>query len=94
MEKDYLNKFKRHYNIDFDSEKYEIHHIDLDHNNNDIKNQELGDCKIHSTINSPHTCFLTNLNNFVSVYLECNKWYDYKLFLDGEIPNIHGLGVN
>lgn len=22
---------------------------------------------------------------------ECGKWYDFKLYLDGELPNIHGI---
>lgn len=35
--KNYRTKFKRYYNIDFSSD-YAIHHIDLNHDNNDINN--------------------------------------------------------
>lgn len=34
---DYRKYFKEYYGIDFSS-KYDIHHIDLNHNNNSIKN--------------------------------------------------------
>ena len=35
--KDYRLKYKRYYNIDYDS-SFDIHHIDINHENNDIKN--------------------------------------------------------
>lgn len=28
---------------------------------------------------------------FIFTLKECNKWYDYKLYLDGRIPNIHKI---
>lgn len=35
--KNYRLKYKKYYNIDFDN-NYDIHHIDFNHNNNDISN--------------------------------------------------------
>lgn len=35
--------------------------------------------------------YLTNLENFLETLNECNKWFDYKMYLDGLIPNIHGI---
>ena len=35
---DYRQYYKDYYGIDFDGRKFEIHHIDLDRGNNDIKN--------------------------------------------------------
>ena len=35
--KDYRKKFKRYYGLEFGKD-YQIHHIDLNHNNNDINN--------------------------------------------------------
>ncbi len=29
--------------------------------------------------------------NLLDAIKECNIWYDYKLYLDGIIPNIHGI---
>lgn len=28
---------------------------------------------------------------FLAILNECNEWYDYKMFLDGKLPNIHGI---
>ena len=41
--------------------------------------------------------YLSYYERFINVYKECNKWYDFKKYLNGEIPNIHGItlqGVN
>lgn len=38
--------------------------------------------------------FLSCLEEFMETIKECNKWYDYKLFLEGAIPNIHGIQLN
>lgn len=45
--KNYRLKYKRYYGIDFDN-SYDIHHIDLNHNNNDIKNLLLLPKKLHT----------------------------------------------
>lgn len=44
--KNYRIKYKRYYEIDFSNE-YEIHHIDLDHTNNDISNLLLLPKELH-----------------------------------------------
>lgn len=33
------------------------------------------------------------MNRFLRVYNECQKWANYKAFLDGIIPNIHNIEV-
>ena len=35
--------------------------------------------------------YLTCLEEFIETLKECNKWYDYKMYLDGKIQNIHGI---
>lgn len=37
--------------------------------------------------------FLNCLEQFLETLRECNKWYDYKMFLDGKIPNIHNICI-
>lgn len=44
--KNYREKYKRYYEIDFDSD-YVIHHIDFDRNNNDIGNLLLLPSELH-----------------------------------------------
>ena len=44
--KNYREKYKRYYGIEFGRE-YEIHHIDLNHNNNDIDNLVLLPKELH-----------------------------------------------
>lgn len=109
----YRNYFKEYYNIDF-SDDYEIHHIDLNHNNNNIDNLMILPKKLHNLYhlflyyynNAPElvTTITGNnvsnqnytqniLMNLLEIIFECNKWYDYKMYLDGKIPNIHGIEV-
>ena len=45
--KNYRLKYKRYYNIDFD-DTYDVHHIDFNHNNNDIDNLILLPKALHS----------------------------------------------
>jgi hypothetical protein len=45
--KDYRKKFKKHYGIDFDGQKYHIHHIDCNRENNDINNLMMLPKKLH-----------------------------------------------
>ena len=45
--KNYRLKYKRHYHIDFDS-GYDIHHIDGNHENNDIDNLLLLPKELHA----------------------------------------------
>ncbi len=36
-------------------------------------------------------CSYDDIIFFLATYKECQRWMDYKLFLDGELPNIHGI---
>ena len=116
MAENYRKKFKKHYGIEF-GPKFHIHHIDLNHENNDIENlmilpEELhnlyhqmfnstigeGFTKFyHSSIHSNTFCGdnynLIMTKNFIDAIIECGKWYDFKLYLEGILPNIHGLEV-
>ena len=44
---DYRDFYKSYYGIDFDGKEFEVHHIDLDRGNNDIKNLILLPKKLH-----------------------------------------------
>ena len=114
--KNYRKYFKEYYGINF-SKDYEVHHIDLNHNNDDINNLMLLPKKLHNKyhllMNSTNTMldvFYKTFNakihgnaingdgynlgmckELIDTLIECNKWYDYKLYLDGLIPNIHGI---
>ena len=37
---------------------------------------------------------LSYFEDFIETLKECNKWYDFKMFLCGKIPNIHGIKIN
>lgn len=114
--KDYRKLYKKHYGIGF-GKNFDIHHIDLNHENNDINNlmilpkklhheyhlllnavnyqenifQKTFNAKIHSNIVNGDNYNLMMAKQLISVLEECNKWYDYKLYLDGVIPNIHKI---
>ena len=116
--KDYRKIFKKHYGVSFGSE-YEIHHIDLNHDNNEISNlmilpkrlhhqyhfllnsinyqesifNKTFNAKIHSNSINGDNYNLAMIESFIPVLQECNKWYDYKMYLNGEIPNIHGINL-
>ena len=49
--------------------------------------------KIHSSVINSDSYDLMQAKKLLEVLMECNKWYDYKLYLNGEIPNIHGLEI-
>lgn len=114
---DYRTKFKTYYGIDF-SDEYDIHHIDLNHDNNEMDNLMLLPktlhAKYHECLNA--TSFLgkdnfkrtincrisgneANNSSFARSWMldmiqtldECADWYDFKRYLDGEIPNIHNI---
>ena len=108
--KKYREKYKKHYNIDFDG-NYAIHHIDGNHENNDISNLVLLPSKLHSKYHyqkqiieeqkvptkisgnsaNNENYYLNCIEEFIETLKECNQWYDYKMFLEGRIPNIHGI---
>lgn len=35
--------------------------------------------------------YLSTLDQFSEVMMECAVWMDYKMYLDGLIPNVHGI---
>lgn len=108
--KDYRLKYKRYYGIDFNSD-YVIHHIDLNHNNNDINNLLLLPKKLHAKYHfyvdimksvklsyritgngcNNQNYYLSILYDFLDVLAECNKWHDFKMHLEGYMPNIHNI---
>lgn len=108
--KDYRAKYKRYYNIEF-SKNFVIHHIDLNHDNNDINNLLLLPKKLHSSYHfhldilksmempmlitgngcNSQNYYLNMLEDFLKVLVECNKWYDFKLHLEGLMPNINNI---
>lgn len=111
--KNYKTKFKKYYGVEYNSKKYDIHHIDLNHNNNDIDNlmllpkelhqryhfyrnnintkEIMPDFLISGTFNNPNRHFIFCMEGLLPVLAECQKWYDYKLYLDGLVPNIHNI---
>ena len=114
----YRDYFKKYYGIEF-SKKYEIHHIDLNHNNDDITNLMLIPKDLHEKYHKAvanYNCLLSNnksildvkicgnmlsnniynmeiIADLIEVLQECNKWYDYKMFLDGKLGNIHNINI-
>lgn len=51
--------------------------------------------RLPTTINGNQANNRTMLSNyyerFLEVLNECNKWHDFKMYLDGKLPNIHGI---
>lgn len=115
MANDYRKLYKNYYGIDFDK-NYEIHHIDLNHENNEISNLVLLPKKLHRKYHlyiygyddnhelklnveisgnclSANTYNMSVIENVMEVLNECNKWYDYKLYLEGIMPNIHSISL-
>ena len=61
--------------------------------NNDDNNifQKTFNSIIQSSILNGDNYNLKSIKELVEVIQECNIWYDYKLYLDGTIPNIHNI---
>lgn len=76
QEDNYRKKYKEYYGIEFD-ETFDIHHIDFNHDNNDIDNLILLPKKLHSDY---HKC----LND-----LKCDEKGFAKLYV--KIDMNHGL---
>ncbi len=116
----YRKYFKEYYGIDF-SKEYEVHHIDLNRENNDIRNLmllpktlhrkyhmalsvfnqfQVNPCIVSFNVkisgNGPNTSnYQRSMAKSLLVALEeCDKWYDYKSYLDGEMPNIHNITLD
>lgn len=122
MKDNYKALFESHYGITV-PKGYEIHHIDLNHDNNSIENlmvipkglhrryhfllSKMGcsvsktanpyefiyDVRIHSGASSERTLNNYYFNLLSEILLECREWYDYKLFLDGKLPNVHRISL-
>lgn len=101
---------------------YEIHHIDMNRENNDITNLVMLPKKLHkqyhyrltilrsfpAEINTKITSvieggygyndwfikeYFESLSKFNDVWKACCEWNDYKYYLLGYLPNIHGIEV-
>ena len=110
--KDYRSYYKEYFNIDFGKE-FDVHHIDCNRDNNDIKNLLLLPKKLHVTYHtlkneiallevpkkitgnkvSNSNIAIASFLEFFNVLDECNKWFDYKSYMLGEIPNIHNIKI-
>ena len=112
----YRTMFKKYYGINF-SEDYDVHHIDLNHSNDDIENLMLIPKELHhkyhkymnavdggnitKSFNAKICGNMVNSNSYtlemirqlIEVIEECNKWYDYKMYLDDKIGNIHNIKI-
>ncbi len=83
---DYVKNFKKHFNIDFDGSKYDIHHIDLNRENNEIDNLLLLPKELHSK----YHIYLNEMNiNATFEYkiksmLEIGQSYNQKILEDSK----------
>lgn len=50
------------------------------------------DGRIRSTMHGDW--YLSVLERFGDIMMECAKWYDYKNYLDGYMPNVHGITLD
>lgn len=92
------------------STKFDIHHIDFDRNNNSITNLVALPRKLHQDYHtyllsidknhvpvnlmgncSQHTIHLVE---YLDIYMECNRWVDYRNHFLLGYPNIHNLNYN
>lgn len=76
--KNYRKHFKDYYGIDF-SKDYEVHHIDLNHDNNDIKNLMLLPKKLHQEYHSiiQQNGLNCTLNTKIVGFTEQGSRYNY-----------------
>jgi hypothetical protein len=114
----YRDFVAKRYNIGRLSSYYDIHHIDMNRENNNLDNllimpkwlhkryhsynvmarkilQEDYEYKICDTASiyprliSPRE----SVRSIMEVLYECGKWYDYKMYLDGKMENIHNFNL-
>lgn len=57
-----------------------------------IEGQRLPTAISGNALNS-QSYYLNALEDFLKVLKECNRWYDYKMYLEGCIPNIHKINL-
>ena len=114
----YRKKFKEYYGIEFSSD-FEVHHIDLNRENNDISNLMILPKKLHhqyhmylnGTAKANDDVFKRSFSakihsneagvsyeqimfeGLIETLKECAKWADYKMYLDGKLPNIHNIAL-
>lgn len=108
----YRKLFSNHYGIEI-PKKYDIHHIDLNHENNSIENLMILPAALHKRYHflknivtsrqfpvqisgssmGSKSYYLDASKKFIETLEQCNKWYDYKLYLDGAMPNIHSFSI-
>lgn len=105
----YRKLFCDHYGIKLDS-CYDIHHIDGDRTNNDIRNLMILPKSLHAMYHSAKKTvsyvpldigssmsmlqyyeFCSDYKKFCDIVSECSVWYDYKLYMDGEMDNVHNI---
>lgn len=53
--------------------------------------RDLINFNITSGLNNSNVYAIEQIQNFIKILEECSKWYDYKLYLDGILPNIHNI---
>lgn len=97
---DFDKKYVVHH-IDCNRENNNIHnlvllpvelHIKYHNQKIIIENIEMP-TKICGNGNSGYSCYLYELKKFINILEECNKWYDYKMYLEGIIPNFHNIDI-
>lgn len=49
--------------------------------------------EVYSSFANSEIYYLEAARRFIETLEQCNQWYDYKLYLDGLMPNIHGLSI-
>lgn len=47
--------------------------------------------EIHGNLVNSNCIIINAVQNLIDVLEECSKWYDYKMYLEGRIPNIHHI---
>lgn len=82
---DYRKKYADAYGITWDHKKFEVHHIDLNRNNNDLDNLVLLPVKLHRKLHATISSFRLfgsgkTLDEAVIDYMaatmnDCNEWF-------------------
>lgn len=89
------------------SSSFDIHHIDFDKSNNAINNlvalPRILHQNYHTSLKGIHTesvpvkltgnCsqYINELYKYLELYMECNRWVDYRNHFLLGLPNIHNL---
>lgn len=92
------------------SSSFDIHHIDFDRKNNAITNLVALPRQLHQDyhtalkgIDLDHvpvkltgncSMHISDLYNYLELYMECNRWVDYRNHYLIGLPNIHNLNYN